>query len=558
MSPQPHVPLTIGRYRLTGEIGRGAMGAVYRAHDPQLSRDVAVKLISLALAAGHGDPKEAAARFSREARVAARLQHPNVVAVYDAGEESEQLYLVMELVPGDTLGQRLARGDFPETVEALEIVAQTADALAAAHVAGIIHRDVKPGNMLLTPTGQVKVSDFGVAKAVGESTELTRTGTMVGSPAYMAPEQVQGFELDGRSDLFSLGVVLYEMLLHRKPFPADTLTTLVFQILHQDPFESEAVVSRLHPDLADFLRWSLAKERDVRVPDARTFAARARTLAALFAHPAARGGASPAGVSTGPTIVMPATGRGAPGGPERVPLPPPSYATSAPTEIVRRPRSADGKRWALIAGLFLVAGALAIGLAMRRPAPPPDLSHAKTGDATATPPATDAAARIPLPTATAPPNPAVDAGTQPVGQRLEQATAPVPTRPHGAAAASGGSGVSGPAAPAPAETMATSRPEVAIVPEPPPRISGTFQCRKGAEFHVEPEDLLVTIDGKTLGIADDWDGSGGGKSYIFPGPGEYIAQFTLKGYRTAWVKIVVTPAAKRDIVDIDTELEESE
>jgi serine/threonine protein kinase len=268
-------PETIGRYRLRGEIGHGAMGAVYRAHDPQLERDVAIKLISLAFAAGHGDPREAAARFAREARVAARLQHPNVVAVYDFGEEGEQLFLVMELVEGETLAQRLARGDFPGTTAALEIVAQVADALAAAHLAGVIHRDIKPGNLLLRKSGALKVSDFGVAKAVGESTELTRTGMMVGSPAYMAPEQVQGRELDGRSDLFSLGVVLYEMLMHRKPFPADTLTTLVYQILHQDPFDSETVAGRLHPDLIDLLRWSLAKERDLRIPDAVTFAGRA-------------------------------------------------------------------------------------------------------------------------------------------------------------------------------------------------------------------------------------------------------------------------------------------
>ena len=124
------------------------MGAVYRAHDPQLERDVAVKLISLAYAAGHGDPKEAAARFAREARVAARVQHPNVVAIYDAGEEGDQLFLVMELVAGETLAQRLVRGEFPGTTLALDIVAQTADALAAAHLAGVIHRDIKPLSLI--------------------------------------------------------------------------------------------------------------------------------------------------------------------------------------------------------------------------------------------------------------------------------------------------------------------------------------------------------------------------------------------------------------------------
>ena len=344
------IPLErIGRYRLGGEIGRGAMGAVYRARDPQLQRDVAVKLISLAYATGHGDPQEAAARFAREARVAARVQHPNVVAVYDFGEEADQLYLVMELVEGETLSQRLARGDFPGTTAALDLVAQTADALAAAHRAGVIHRDIKPANLLLPAAGPVKVSDFGVAKAVGESTELTRTGMMVGSPAYMAPEQVQGQELDGRSDLFSLGVVLYELLMHRKPFPADTLTTLVFQILHQDPFESETVAGRLHPDLIDLLRWALAKERDVRIPDAVTFAARARALAAQFARTAATAatavGAESAGGVPARTFAS-APAAAAPPLPP-FPLPPASYATSAPTEIVHHRHAAGGgfQRW---------------------------------------------------------------------------------------------------------------------------------------------------------------------------------------------------------------------
>src|SRR5690606_7156924 len=157
--------------------------------------------IAAAVAAGD-DREEIAARFEREARVAARLTHPNVVGVYDAGSEGDSLFLVMELVEGETLAHRLASGRFPSPAEAFEIAAQAADALATAHASGVIHRDIKPANLLLGRDGRVKVSDFGVAKAVGERTELTRTGMMVGSPAYMAPEQVKGMPLDGRSDLF--------------------------------------------------------------------------------------------------------------------------------------------------------------------------------------------------------------------------------------------------------------------------------------------------------------------------------------------------------------------
>ncbi len=271
------------------------MGAVYRGYDPQLGRDVAVKMISAAMAGGLEERDEVAARFQREARVAARLHHPNVVGVYDAGREGDALYLVMELIDGETLAERLARGEFPTSAQALEYAAQAADALAEAHTAGVVHRDIKPANLLIRKDGRVKVSDFGVAKAIGETTELTRTGMMVGSPAYMAPEQVKGIPIDGRSDLFSLGVVLYEMLLRRKPFPADTVTSLVYQILHEDPLSDVAISSTLSRDLSEFLRWALAKDREDRIPDAATFAVKARALAALPPGP---------GAETAPTAIV--------------------------------------------------------------------------------------------------------------------------------------------------------------------------------------------------------------------------------------------------------------
>ena len=546
-------PERIGRYHLRGEIGHGAMGAVFRAHDPQLARDVAVKLISLAYAAGHGDPKEAAARFAREARVAARLHHPNVVGVYDFGEEGDQLFLVMELVAGDTLAQRLARGEFPGTTAALQIVAQTADALAAAHLAGVIHRDIKPGNLLLSPAGNVKVSDFGVAKAVGESTELTRTGMMVGSPAYMAPEQVQGMELDGRSDLFSLGVVLYEMLMHRKPFPADTLTTLVYQILHQDPFDSETVAGRLHPDLIDLLRWSLAKERDVRIPDAVTFAARARALAAQFAR-ASTAAPLPALAPLAPLAAlapMPPTGadgdRPATAAPP-LPLPPASYATSAPTEIIRSP-GGDRRRWLpWVAGGVLLA-ALVVGLILRQPAPPPDLAKTPASEGT-----TAGVAAVPLAPAAGPAAAPAGAGgaempTAVAGQRVEQAPPTLAPKPLAVVPVA-----ETPAEPAPEPAPAVA--ETAPAPEPAPPIAAVFHCRRGAEFKVDPEEVLVTVDGQLLGEADDWDGAGGGKTYYFDGMGDHLVKLSLQGFRTVWVKVVVTPSAKRDVVDVDTELEE--
>ncbi|HSM50687.1 MAG TPA: serine/threonine-protein kinase, partial [Thermoanaerobaculia bacterium] len=372
----PPVPAQVGRYRIVEEIGRGAMGAVFRAHDPQLDREVAVKVISASLAGESLPGGEAEARVLREARLTARLRHPGIVAVHDAGRQGPDLYLVMELVEGESLAARLARGSYPVASEALEIVAQAAEALAVAHAAGIIHRDMKPGNLLLAPDGRVKVSDFGVAKAVGESTELTRTGMLVGSPAYMAPEQIKGEALDGRADLFSLGVVLYELLLRRRPFPADTVTTLVYQILHQDPLSDPAIAAALPSAQADLLQWCLAKEPAVRIPDARTLAARTRALVApALPAPASaaeihqvatrlssggRPGAGPADVTTpvrrGPGTAPPAAGGGAGGsgdGPGR--------------------RHSRVLLWA--AGLVAVAAGFALGAWLFRSPPPPEVGR---------------------------------------------------------------------------------------------------------------------------------------------------------------------------------------
>ena len=517
------VPEKVGRYEIQGEIGHGAMGAVYRAHDPQLGREVAVKMISSAMAGGLEERDEVAARFQREARVAARLHHPNVVAVYDAGREGDSLYLVMELVDGETLAERLARGEFPSSALALEIAAQAADALAEAHAAGVVHRDIKPANLLLRRDGRVKVSDFGVAKAIGDTTELTRTGMMVGSPAYMAPEQVKGIPLDGRSDLFSLGVVLYEMLLRRKPFPADTVTSLVYQILHEDPLSDVTIASSMSHDLSEFLRWVLAKDREERIPDAATFAAKARALAAQPLVPAGdtaptamltratttRGGkAAAAGAATGAGAAKGAAGK-----------------EGAPPAPVARSRTA------LWVGLAALVAAILGGVAwtMR------------------TPPAPDIGAPTPEPTLSAQPLVQPEGATTPLATPTPVATAtPAPTpKP----------------TPKPKATP-TPAPTPEPTPEPTPTaapqivFSGVFETRRAVEFHVSPEETLVTVDGRLIGMADDWDGMGGGKKFVIGGSGPHLVKLSLDGYKTAWVKVVVSPDAKKDTVKVDTDLEE--
>jgi hypothetical protein len=508
-------PASIGRYTITGELGHGAMGVVYRALDPALDRPVAIKVIAARSGAVPLSGEELEARFLREARVAARISHPGVVTVHDAGREGDSLYIVMELVEGESLSERLARRRFPSAPEALELVAQVADALGAAHALGVVHRDIKPSNIMLAQGGRVKVADFGVAKAIGEQTDLTRTGTVIGSPAYMAPEQVRGETLDGRADLFSLGVVLYELLLRRKPFPADTVTTLIYQILHDDPLADPQISRALGADAAAFLRRCLAKPVAARVPDAATFAAEARSLAASLPVSGFE--------ITGPTIKIPV--------PAAAVSPPRAEPGAAPAHGgARRARAPIGRVAVPVAlALLALAAVLAVRLVMRRApiggAPEPG-SQADLATASAAP--TRPAEAVPT------------AGTTSIRRRTVQPAAPPLA-------------VVPPAIPTAPVQEPTPRP----TPEPTvPPVVAVFYCQRGAEFNVSPEEAMVTVDGKEIGQADDWDGKGGGQTFFFAHPGRHFVELSLPGYRTTWIEIIVVPTAEDEIADIDTTLPE--
>lgn len=220
-----------GRYRLLTLVGRGGMAVVWRGVDERLDRPVAVKVLD---EAGLADPT-AAQRFDREARTVARLAHPNVVAVHDVGRDGGVAYLVMELVDGDSLAAMLTRGPLDIQL-AVTIAVQVCDALAAAHATGVVHRDIKPGNILLTRTGAVKVCDFGIARLLQAATtqaNLTSPATVLGTSEYMAPEQVAGDQVDARTDLYALGCVLYAMLTGGPPFTGDSPVSIAAQHLHR-------------------------------------------------------------------------------------------------------------------------------------------------------------------------------------------------------------------------------------------------------------------------------------------------------------------------------------
>jgi serine/threonine-protein kinase len=219
--------LQLGRYKILGELGRGAMGVVYRAEDPVLDRQLAIKTVFVP--ADDADRREYEQRFTQEARAAGKLGHPGIVTIYDVGHEGEMVFMAMELLEGVDLGAQAATRRF-SVPEAVGIVERVADALSFAHDRGVVHRDIKPPNIMLVGGGRVKIMDFGIARM--RSSDLkTQTGLMMGTPRYMSPEQVAGRLVDQRSDIFSLGTVLYELLTGTKLFAGEDATEIMFACL---------------------------------------------------------------------------------------------------------------------------------------------------------------------------------------------------------------------------------------------------------------------------------------------------------------------------------------
>jgi eukaryotic-like serine/threonine-protein kinase len=274
-------PAQIGRFLIQRELGRGMMGVVYEAHDPALHRTIALKVIRLTFAASDEECQTFEQRFMTEARAAAGLSHPGIVVVHEVGRDPETglLYLALEHLPGQTLSERIAKGGPLEEREALRLALRVAQALHYAHGRGVVHRDVKPANVMVLPDGEPKILDFGLAK-LEAGHEHTAAGQFLGTPLFMSPEQALGQPADARSDLFSLGAILYTLLTGRRPFEADNVARILARVAHQPPPPLREAAPSVSPDTEYVVLRALRKDPEERYA---TGAAMAEDIADVLA-----------------------------------------------------------------------------------------------------------------------------------------------------------------------------------------------------------------------------------------------------------------------------------
>ncbi len=561
----------IGRFRLERSLGQGAMGNVFLAVDPEIEREIAIKIVRTDLAdADHRD--EVQTRFLREAKIAGRLQHPNIVTIYDVGREDGRTFIAMEYVDGRPLS-RLLRPDTPLTdAQRFLIARQTAEALCHAHERQVIHRDVKPGNILIRKDGVVKVSDFGIGKLLNGDGDLTRTGMMVGSPSYMSPEQIRGDTLDGRSDIFSLGVVLYEMFTGARPFPGETVTALVYQILHTEPRDPTAVRPDLPPFTADILRKALAKKRDDRYADARALL---RDLRRASNTPAARD-SSPTSIThaypgADATPIL-AGGKAASGGTtSTAPGVPTASSGSAPTVIVER-RGGAALLFG-IASLVLAAAAFLFVLTQPRRAASIIGVSPRSASTSAVP---SSPAPVPISEASSPPAapavltaPSSSSALSTASVSISEGAASAsPSNPAAAESPSVGRVKENAKKSGDASTVRPSSRTAATTPPLPATSTASpaladeavydnlYRVRRAMKFQINPDQARLSVDGKAVGIADDWDDHGGGKTFPLA-PGIHHVQATLPGYRDLNLQIVVSPSAGSDVESAGDEMKKT-
>ena len=268
----------IGKYKIIGELGKGAMGIVYKGVDPDINREVAIKLIRFDMVSEDAEKEDAARRFIREAQSAGNLEHPNIVTIYEVGREDNQTFIVMQCVDGESLKQAISAGKKFSPVEVVDLMTCLCDALELAHQNKIVHRDIKPGNILLDKQGRPYLVDFGVARM--EMSTMTQSGTIVGTPSYMSPEQIQGIRVDARADIFSLGVIIYEMLTGKRPFEGDHITTIVYKIMNEEPTNIREMKRDLPEGFEQVIKKALEKDANKRYQSCKELAADLKNIGA--------------------------------------------------------------------------------------------------------------------------------------------------------------------------------------------------------------------------------------------------------------------------------------
>lgn len=296
-------PQEFGRYRVERELGRGAMGAVFLAHDPEIDRRVAVKTIQVFSGLPDVEREQARRRFLAEARSAGKLVHPGIVTIFDVGEADGAPWIAMEYIEGETLDAFCRRDRRLDVDVVVDLVAGLAETLAYAHQSGVVHRDIKPTNLIRTGERSVKIMDFGLAQS--GTAGRTQDGHLLGTPNYMAPEQIRGDRADSRTDLWSLAVVLFELLTGEKPFAGDSVSSVLYRVVHEPPRDLAAHLDRVPAALAGFLKKALAKDPQARFADGAAFA-----WALREARRAAAERAAPAPVASLPPKETAATGSG--------------------------------------------------------------------------------------------------------------------------------------------------------------------------------------------------------------------------------------------------------
>ncbi len=537
----------LGRFEISGSLGEGAMGLVFLAHDPSIERPVALKTLRAAVAGGEYG-QEIESRFLKEAKLAGRLQHPNIVTIYEVGQDQGVYFIAMEYVDGKSLTRFVASHPDFSLADRAEVVRQVAFALQHAHERGVLHRDIKPGNILLTRARGVKVADFGIGKLLTGSADLTRTGQMIGSPAYMSPEQIRGEKLDGRSDFFSLGVVFYELLTGSRPFPGDSITTLVYQILHTEPRDPLSLRADLPPSTREVFARLLAKAPEKRPANAGEFVREIKRIEAELAG-------SERTRPLPPSAPLPT---------KVAELPPEPVDTRAVADReLAAPKASPAAPRSFSPAYLFGAAALLVAIAAlvfiwRQTAkteqttvlpPPAPVPTAAVAVATSV-----AQAPVPAATPEAIPSPGPLAAADAIVGAPRYSISPAPVRAARTAASQLRQAPSALPVPTSAPVAVASGSTASAVSASLPAPDNVYRTRRYAKFSVSPDQARIYLDGHYVGIADDWDDRGGGKTLEIGRAGPHQVRLDLPGYRSLNLEVIATPQASDQTVEIGDEL----